>query len=113
MPIYEYKEMNVLVMEDLNYSNFTAQRKEQYPVLIDRALLSSDINDMVRNIYPEYFQRCEDHLCFNWQWFYQVLDDKERIDVFNNIMKIAYGNEVQYLIMRKKKLEGKVIDAFV
>lgn len=113
MPMYEYKEMNVLVMEDLNYRNFTAQRRTQYPVLIDRALLSSDINDRVHSIYPEYFQRCEDHLCFDWHRFYLVLDDKERVDVFNNIMKIAYGNEVQYLIMNKKKLEGKVIDTFV
>ena len=101
MPLYKYKEMNVLVINDLNYSNFTPERKAQYPVLIDKALLDSDDFNRVLNVYPEYFQRSEEHICFNWHWFYTEIDSMTRLNVFNNVMKIVYGNEVQYLLMKK------------
>lgn len=110
--IYKYREMNILVDESHSYVNFTAERTTQYPVLIDRAILSSDNFDKVLIAYPDYFQRCEDHICFNWQWFYDDNDAYGRLLVFNNVMKLVYADEVQYLIMRKNK-EGVLVDTFV
>lgn len=111
MSLFEYKEMNVMVMEDMNYSNFTPKRKAQYPVLIDEALLDSDVFNMVHQMYPQYFQRSEEHLCFDWHWFYMIADSKIKLTVFNNVMKVAYENEIQYLLMKHKN-KSVVSDTF-